>query len=156
MSRTDTSPSPAALSLQHEAQLPRIVSQGRYPTRAYGVLLDRECMYRLGTQLYEEAYPGKLSKMSPKEARKAVFVIRSATLAEIPDMVYDAFPNLPQLPHSLVLLSDVNDRWLFIFKDNSSRSCSHAYVDPEDVKGAKKLLGVPGQVAQWHRVSVYD
>lgn len=153
MSRTNASSSSASPPLQHDAQPP---SQGRYPTRAYGILLDGECIHRFGVQLYERVRPGQLAEMSPEEARKKVLNIRGATLSSIAHMVYNAFPNIPELRHNLILMNDVAGIWLLVLKDISSHSCANAYLDPEDVKGAKRMLGLQSQVARWHHVDGWD
>ncbi len=133
-----------------------VPEQGKHPTHAYGVLLDAECIHHWGTQLYNKVRPGRLSNMSPEEARKTVFGIRGAALAEFSRLVYDAFPNVPRLRRNLILMDAAEGTWLLVLKDNSTHSCRHAYLDPEDVIGIKKLLGLQRQAAKWYRVSGYD
>ena len=145
---TATVPAP----LPSEYPPPRKISQGSYPTRALGILLDEDCLIRWGTIFYEQVYPGELSTMSAERAREAVLAIRSATLSEIPQVVYDAFPNMPRLRRNTILMDDVAGTWLLVFKDNSSHACLHAYLDPEDVKGAKKLLGLERRGTKWYDV----
>ena len=146
----NTATVPAHLPSQYPP--PRKISQGSYPTRALGILLDEDCLIRWGTRFYEQVYPGELSTMSAEKAREAVLAIRSATLSEIPQVVYDAFPNIPRLRRNTILMNDAAGTWLLVFKDNSSHACLHAPLDPEDVKGAKKLLGLQRQAAKWYHV----
>ena len=128
------------------------IAQGSSPTRAFGILLDQECLLRLGEAISERMCPGELSNMSPEEKRKTLLCARIATLSEIAYMVYEAFPNIPRLRRNTILMSDAAGTWLLVFKDNSSHACLHAPLDPEDVKGAKKLLGLQRQAAKWYHV----
>ncbi|TFK92666.1 hypothetical protein K466DRAFT_659114 [Polyporus arcularius HHB13444] len=146
----------ACPSVSPPSQQVLVPNQGKHPTRAYGVLLDAERIHYWGTQLYNKVFPGELERMSPEKAREAVFDIRGATVAEFPRLVYDAFPNIPRLRRNLILMDDLEYMWLLVLKDNSTYSCRHAYLDPEDVIGIKKLLGLRRQAAKWHHVSGYD
>ena len=132
--------------------MPKWVAQGSSPTRAYGVLLDEECLLRWGKVIHEQMYGTPLSNLSPEEERRTLLCARIATLSEIAYMVYEAFPNIPPLRRNTILMNDAAGTWLLVFKDNSSHACLHAPLDPEDVKGAKKLLGLQRQAAKWYHV----
>ena len=154
LSMPSTLPSFPVPAPSEPVQTPQIISQGRHPTRAYGILIDDACLKRWGTKIYNELFDNKLLKMSPEEAHATLVVIRPATLSYLTRMVYGAFPNLPRLRRSTILMNDVAGTWLFVFKDNSSYACGHLSLNPEDVRGAKKLLGLQRQSAQWHNVLV--
>ncbi|KAI0715757.1 hypothetical protein C8T65DRAFT_726474 [Cerioporus squamosus] len=129
------------------------IPQGPSPTLAYGIIIDEDCIYRRSMVLYKELRGEDPSQMSPEAARKAVSSIRGLAIMTISDDIYFAFPNLPRLKRNLLIKSDIDGTWLFIFKDNSSHAALHVPLDPEDVRGAKKMLGLHRQVAKWHRVS---
>ncbi|KAI0715754.1 hypothetical protein C8T65DRAFT_738389 [Cerioporus squamosus] len=129
------------------------IPQEPSPTLAYGIIIDEDCIYRRSMVLYKELRGEDPSQMSPDAARNAVSSIRGLAIMTIPDDIYFAFPNLPRLKRNLLIKSDIDGTWLFIFKDNSSHVALHVPLDPEDVRGAKKMLGLHRQVAKWHRVS---
>ncbi|TFK81720.1 hypothetical protein K466DRAFT_328313 [Polyporus arcularius HHB13444] len=127
------------------------IPQGPSPTLAYGIVIDEDCIYRHSKVVHKEMNRPDLSHMSPEDANKALRRIRGFTIVTMPDDIYFAFPNLPRLKRNLLLMRDVE--WLFVFKDNSTHAASHVYLDPEDVRGVKRMLGLQWQVAKWHRVS---
>ncbi|RDX43510.1 hypothetical protein OH76DRAFT_1410031 [Lentinus brumalis] len=129
------------------------IPQGPSPTLAYGIVIDEDCIYRRSKVVYKERKREDLSQMSPEDARKALRSIRGLTIVTMPDDIYFAFPNLPRLKRNLLIRSDADGTWLFVFKDNSTHAASHVPLDPEDVRGVKRMLGLQWQVAKWHRVS---
>ena len=131
------------------------VPQGPSPTHAYGIVMDDHCLRRRAAVLYQELYGEDPAKtLSPKAARKALDDLRPLALSTIPSDVYLEVPGLPQYKRNIILLNDSRGLWLLVFKDNSSRAALRAPLDPEDVKKAKRFLGLQWQSAKWYRVPV--
>ncbi len=150
-----TAPSTSSAPLPHvpPKRVQEYIPQGPSPTLAYGIVIDEDCIYRRSMVVYKQRKGVDPSEMSPEDARKALRSIRGLTIVTIPDDIYFEFPNLPRLKRNLLIRSDLDGTWLFVFKDNSTHAASHVFLDPEDVKGVKKMLGLQRQVAKWHRVS---
>ncbi|KAI0071205.1 hypothetical protein K474DRAFT_659976 [Panus rudis PR-1116 ss-1] len=133
---------------------PSCVPQGSRVTRAYGLHLDDDCVFRWGKDYYERHYPGKLDKLTPEEVREKVDSIMSVTTAYIPHELYKAFPHLPRLRRNVLLIRFPRSlEWLLVLKDNSSKEALHAPLSMEDVMRVKEFLGVRKQGAKWYNVS---
>ncbi|KAI0715751.1 hypothetical protein C8T65DRAFT_828529 [Cerioporus squamosus] len=132
----------------------KCVPQGPSPTRAYGVLIDWQCVCRWSAPRYQRVYGQDTSQMSPRDRDMAILKVHASTIRMLPHQVYLEFPNLPRLMRSVILMDEVKRTWLFVFKDDSSHEALHTHIDPEDVKAVKKFLGLEHQRAKWHRVSL--
>ncbi len=136
---------------------PRVcLPQGHRVTRVYAVKLDWECIYRWGEILYDEVYPGKREQMSPEDFRKALRRLQTLTVNYMIHRIYCEFPNIPILRRASLLVECPQLSWLFVFKDNSSNEALHAPLDPAEVVGVKKFIGVEKQGAKWYHVEHED
>ena len=133
---------------------PRIcIPQGPHPTRAYGVIVDWECMCRWGALSYKRFYGEDPMQMPRRERDKAILRVHGTTIRVLPHRVYLAVPTLPRLERSLIYMGS-SRQWLFVFRDNSSYESLHVHIDMEDVRAVKKFLGVEHERAQWYYVMV--
>ncbi len=118
--------------------------------------LDDECVDRWGEILYDEVYPGKRERVSPEEFRDALDRMQTFTVNYIAHRIYCEFPNIPILRRASLYTRCPRWSWLFVFKDNSSREAIDAFLNPEDVIGVKKFIGVEKQGAKWYHVDHED
>ena len=133
---------------------PRIcIPQGPHPTRAYGVIVDWECMCRWGALSYKRFYGEDPMQMPRRERDKAILRVHGTTIRVLPHRVYLAVTTLPRLERSLIYMGS-SRQWLFVFRDNSSYESLHVHIDMEDVRAVKKFLGVEHERAQWYYVMV--
>ena len=154
-SMSSSAPKPKATSKpQHDYSEPDCVRQGRYPTRAYGILMDWECICRWGAMTYQRVYGEDTTKMTRRDRDKAILRVHGSTIHMLPLRVYLAIPTLPRLWRSTILMDEVKRTWLFVLKDNSSHEAMNIQLDKEDVKAVKAFLGLEHERAQWHHVSV--
>ncbi|KAI0763001.1 FGGY family of carbohydrate kinase [Fomes fomentarius] len=130
--------------------------KGRRVTRVYAVNLDDECVDRWGEILYDEVYPGKRERVSPEDFRDALDRMQTLTVNYIAHRIYCEFPNVPILRRASLFTRCPRLSWLFVFKDNSSREALDALLNPEDVIGVKKFIGVEKQGAKWYHVDHED
>ncbi|KAI0719388.1 hypothetical protein C8T65DRAFT_736717 [Cerioporus squamosus] len=155
------SPQPETIASAHTADAAppvrsKRIPQGRTATRAYGILLDEETLYRWGSRLYEEVRPRQFARLSTKQLRDEIEDTLPATLLYVAREVYDAFPRIPRLRRNIVLLDPVKGTWLLVMKDNSSPAAFNVEVFPEDVQGALAFLGLNPENHQtkWYKVRV--
>ncbi|RPD57262.1 hypothetical protein L226DRAFT_614340 [Lentinus tigrinus ALCF2SS1-7] len=132
-------------------EVDEIVPQGPRPTRAYGIIIDQACIRRRAKILLKEEGQDP-AQMEPKELRKTIHDMMAFTLTTIPDDVYYEVPGLPRFRRNLILMNDSKGTYLLVFKDDSSYYAMQSHLDPEDVKKAKKFLGLQRQAAKWHNV----
>ncbi|RPD57261.1 hypothetical protein L226DRAFT_614341 [Lentinus tigrinus ALCF2SS1-7] len=130
----------------------KIVPQGPRPTRAYGIIIDEECIHHRALILLKEEGQDP-EQMTPTELRKAVRDMMAFTLTTIPGDVYHEVPGLPRFRRNLLLMSESQGTYLLVFKDDSSHYAMQSHLDPEDVKKAKVFLGLQRQAAKWHYVT---
>ncbi|RPD57270.1 hypothetical protein L226DRAFT_536574 [Lentinus tigrinus ALCF2SS1-7] len=130
-------------------EVDEIVPQGPRPTRAYGIIIDQECIRRRAMILLKEEGQDP-AQMDPKELRKTMM---DFTVTTISDDVYYEVPGLPRFRRNLILMDGSKGTYLLVFKDDSSYVAMKSHLDPEDVKKAKKFLGLHRQAAKWHNVT---
>ncbi|RPD73081.1 hypothetical protein L226DRAFT_614338 [Lentinus tigrinus ALCF2SS1-7] len=152
MSASATSSSAVPLTPDTFTQLNEITPQGPRPTRAYGIIIDQECVRRRALILLKEFRGQDPEKMTPEELHKTLRSMMDFTLTTIPDDVYYEVPGLPRFRRNLLLMNESRGTFLLVFKDDSSYAAMQSHLDPEDVKKAKKFLGLQGQAAKWHNV----
>ncbi|RPD57265.1 hypothetical protein L226DRAFT_561456 [Lentinus tigrinus ALCF2SS1-7] len=153
MSTSATSSSAASLTDDvYDVPRDKIVPQGPRPTRAYGIIIDEECIRRRAIILLKEEGQDP-EQMTAKALRKAIRDMMAFTLTTIPADVYRDVPGLPHFRRNLLLMSESKGTYLLVFKDDSSCAAMQSHLDPEDVKKAKMFLGLQRQAAKWHYVT---
>ena len=127
--------------------------QGPDVTRAYGFILDRECISRWTAICHERRTGVKPSSLSPEEEQEIIRSGFPVTLNWMAGIVYIKVPSIPRLSRRIILMSGAARRYLFVLRDNSSFEARNAPVYPDDIEAVKTLLELKDDPG-WYDVSI--
>ncbi|RDX50725.1 hypothetical protein OH76DRAFT_1482130 [Lentinus brumalis] len=125
-------------------------------THAFGFLLGPQIRRRWALWFYEHEYGDKLSTMTPEEADEEIEDFECITSTMLPSLLYILFPNLPRLRNRILPTVDghlVPKHYVFVLRDNATRAGLNAKLNPEDIGGLRKKLGLAqDQQPDWYRI----
>ncbi|TFY71590.1 hypothetical protein EVG20_g1425 [Dentipellis fragilis] len=121
-------------------------------TRAYGFMLDDECIGRWAPIIYEEIHDAKMPASDTEDGQAALMASCQMVTVTLPTKIYREFPNIPRLWRRMIPFS--GEGYLFVLKDNRSRATRKAELDAADVEGIRRKLGLGARNPKWYDIPV--
>ncbi|TFY71589.1 hypothetical protein EVG20_g1426 [Dentipellis fragilis] len=146
----------AVVSSSHQSRKPSATRSRRNlivagtATRAYGFMLDRECIRHWAPIVYEEIYHAEMPVSDTEDGKATLRASCHMVTIMLPAKIYREFPSIPCLWRRMILFS--GGRYLLVLKDNRSTATRTAQLDPEDVEGIRRKLDLGAQRPKWYDV----
>ncbi|TFY71584.1 hypothetical protein EVG20_g1423 [Dentipellis fragilis] len=120
-------------------------------TRAYGFILNQECIHYWAPIFYEEIHHTPMPKPTAKNFKSKLRASCSMVTLMLPLKMYKEFPSIPRLWRRLILFPS-GEGYLFVLKDNRTMDTTNTELDPQDVEGIKKRLRLGEQSPKWYDI----